>query len=120
MVNLDRHRREKTHRQPIDELRVTTFDLDAEGITVQLVNSGEMVLRQIQPRVPVSPRREGCLGGSQLGGQVRKSDDMFAHQTKDRRIQPRRRQTLDLVYVVGSNQLPRAGLLEITQRVNIP
>ncbi len=108
-IRFARHRGEKRHRQPEEELRILALDANAPGMAIDFFDAGQRIGVEIEPFV----RRHfpGCL--VQCFAQFLEADDSLGHHAEDRRVQARMGEALHLVNVVVGCQLPTAGLGEI-------
>ena len=108
-VDLPRHRREERHRQPVCELRVASFEPDAEGVRVDALDAGERILAQVEPFVAASLGAHCRVRLLEPRGELGQADDVLRHEAVDRRGEARVRKALDLVDVIVGGQLARAA-----------
>ena len=103
-----RNRRKKWHRQPVNKLRIFAFHADAISIAIHhfCARQGIGVQVRICPRLRFR-RFVECVA------QLFQADNVFAHQTKNRRADFRTGETFDLVYVVSGNEFTRALVLKL-------
>ena len=112
LFGLPWHRREKSHRQPVVELRVLADKADAQGVFVGGAHALQRKLAKVQKRQITlggwDIGAQGLVGGGDLGAVVLESNDVVGHGRKRRRHYPGRGQAANGIHIVIGHQLARA------------
>jgi hypothetical protein len=82
-------------------------------MAIEHARAFELEFAEVEEAAFGQPLRLAC----ELGGKRFQSHDVFAHEAEHRRMKLRMGKALQLVHVVGCDELARSGVLEIPQRV---